>query len=158
EAQEGYFYELNRGVVSVSDIPNQPHLAQIRVVQRQFYGYDHEHPGRINTIATGSECKLLIDEFDSERHPDLAIYKSLMPSGKDIWSVWIPDILIEIVSAESQFRDYILKREEYWKFGVREYWIIDAYRRELLVLRRGKNDWTEHRVRPPKMYKARLLP
>ena len=81
-----------------------------------------------------------------------------MPLGSDIWSTWIPDIIIEIVSAESQYRDYVLKREEYWKFGVREYWIIDAYRRELLVLRRGKSDWSEPHIRPPKLYKTRLLP
>src|SRR5438445_3940729 len=79
EAQEGYNYELSRGVVVVSDIPNQPHLAQIKDVKRQIHGYNHEHPGKIDTIASGSECKLLIVDLESERHPDLAIYKSPMP-------------------------------------------------------------------------------
>src|SRR5439155_15693987 len=126
EAQEGYNYELSRGVVVVIDIPNRQHLAQMMAVNRQVYAYDLQDPGKIDTIARGSECKLLIADFESERHPDLVIYKSRMPLGSNIWSTWIPDIVIEVVSAESQHRDYVEKREEYWKFGVREYWIIDA--------------------------------
>jgi Uma2 family endonuclease len=158
EAQEGYNYELSRGVVVVSDIPGRPHLAQVNATRRQFAAYDLANPGKIDTIANGSECKLLLPPFESERHPDLAIYKHPPLSNENLWATWIPEILIEIVSAESQFRDYVEKREEYWKFGVREYWIIDAYRRELFVLRRGKGDWTEHHIRPPKKYKTRLLP
>src|SRR5262249_31548269 len=113
---------------------------------------------KIDTIATGSECKLLLADLQSERHPDLSIYKSRMPLEGNIWAIWIADIVVEVVSAGSEYRDYVLKREEYWDFGVKEYWIIDAYRRELWALRRGKNDWTEHHVRPPKLYKTRLLP
>jgi Uma2 family endonuclease len=158
EAQEGYTYELSRGVVVVSDIPGRPHLAQVNATRRQFAAYDLAHSGRIDTIASGAECKLLLPSFESERHPDLAIYKNPPLSDEDLWATWIADILIEIVSAGSEYRDYVEKREEYWKFGVREYWIIDAYRRELLALRRGKSDWIEHHVRPPKLYKTRLLP
>jgi Uma2 family endonuclease len=158
EAKEGYNYELGRTVVVVSDIPGRPHLAQVNATRRQFAAYDLANPGKIDTIASGSECKLLLPPFDSERHPDLSIYKLPPVSDENIWATWIPDILIEIVSAGSEYRDYVEKREEYWKFGVREYWIIDAYRRELLVLRRGKGDWAEHHIRPPKVYKTRLLP
>jgi Uma2 family endonuclease len=157
EAQEGYTYELNRGVVVVSDIPGRPYLVQVTATRRQFATYDLKNPGKIDTIAGGGESKLLLALFDSERHPDLAIYKHAPLTNENIWATWIPDILIEIVSAESQFRDYVLKREEYWKFGVREYWIIDAYRREMLVQKRGKNDWIDNHIRPPKLYKTRLL-
>jgi hypothetical protein len=158
EVQPGYNYELSRGTIDASDIPNQPHLAQIKEVKRQVHGYDYQHPGRIELIATGSECKILIPSLESERHPDLAIYKSIMPLGSDIWSIWIPDIVIEIVSASSEFRDYVEKREEYFKFGVREYWILNAFQRELRVLKRAGDDWSDHIIRPPKLYKSRLLP
>ncbi len=158
EAQPGYNYELSRGVIVVSDIPGRPHLAQVTATRRQLAAYDLAHPGKLYTIASGSECKLLVPAFESERHPDLAVYKSLPPSDEDIWAIWIPDIAIEVISPGSEYRDYVEKREEYWKFGVREYWIIDAYRRELLVLRRGGGEWSARHIRPPKVYKTRLLP
>jgi Uma2 family endonuclease len=158
EVQPGYVYELGRGVVVVSDVPGRPHAAQVDVARQQFDRYRWLHPGRINLLAAGSDCKLLVGAFDSERHPDLAIYKYPPLSDDNLWAVWVPDIAIEIVSEGSQDRDYILKREEYWQFGVGEYWIIDAFRRELLVLRRGKDEWKDIRVRPPKLYKTKLLP
>src|SRR5437588_9917448 len=69
QAQEGYNYELSRGVVVVIDIPNYQHLAQMMAVNRQVYAYDLQHPGKIDTIASGSECKLLIVDLQSGRTP-----------------------------------------------------------------------------------------
>src|SRR5262249_10227848 len=71
EVQEGYLYELSRGVITVSDVPGRRHLVQLRETRRQFDAFDISHPGVIDTIAGGGECKLLIPPFDSERHPDL---------------------------------------------------------------------------------------
>src|SRR2546430_1270572 len=106
EAQEGFLYELSRGIVIVSDIPNLRHLAQISAIRRQVAAYDLAHPGRIHTIAAGSECKIVVRDLDSERHPDLAIYLGPPPDDEDLWSSWIPDILMEIVSPGSEHRDY----------------------------------------------------
>jgi Uma2 family endonuclease len=159
EAQEGYNYELGRGVIVASDVPNRPHLTQVNETRRQFAAYDLTNPGRIAIIAGSGECKLLIAAFESKRHPDLGIYKSPPASDENLWAAWIPDIALEVVSPGSEYRDYVEKREEYWKFGVRESWIIDAYRRELLVLlRRGGTEWSERHIRPPKVFKTRLLP
>jgi Uma2 family endonuclease len=158
EAQPGYIYELSRGIIVVSDVPGRPHLAQTDAARQQFERYRWRRPGKIHMIASGGECKLLVGTFESERHPDLAIYKDPPLSDENLWAVWVPNIAIEIVSEGSQDRDYILKREEYWQFGVGEYWIIDAFRRELLVLRRGKDEWKQIRVQPPKLYKTKLLP
>jgi Uma2 family endonuclease len=52
-----------------------------------------------------------------------------------------PDASFEIVSPESIERDYVKKRNQYEKFGVQEYWIIDPMQESLTVLRlnrRGK--------------------
>ncbi len=37
-----------------------------------------------------------------------------------------PDLLVEIVSPDSVSRDWVDKRDDYQKAGVREYWIADA--------------------------------
>ncbi len=158
EGQEGYLYELSRGVITVMDVPNSPHLAQVTAVRRQLNAYDLAHPNRIYTIAAGSECKILLADLESERHPDLAIYKTWPPKGKNLWVKWIPELVIEVISPGSEYRDYEEKREEYFRFGVREYWIVDAAKQQMVVLRRSAAGWTERILRPPKIYRTRLLP
>src|SRR5438105_4024 len=132
EAQEGFLYELSRGVITVSDVPKRRHLLQIKSLRAQFNAYEMVYPGVIDTVGSGSECKLLIADFDSERHPDLCIYKTscLDHVEETVWSTWIPEIVIEVVSIGSELRDYQEKPDEYLRFGVKEYWIIDAEREE----------------------------
>ena len=161
EAAEGYRYELSQGVITVIDVPKRKHLLQVHAIREQFYKYSEVHSGRIHTIAAGGECKLLVEELESERHPDLAIYKTAPPSDveeNDIWSVWIPEIVIEVVSPSSVHRDYDEKPDEYLQFGIREYWIIDADKQQLLILRRSRGKWAERIVRPGEHYQTRLLP
>jgi Uma2 family endonuclease len=157
EAQEGYIYELSRGVITVSDVPSPRHLAQVMAIRRQLGAYDLSNPGRIHTIAGSGECKLLIAGLESERHPDVAVYTD-PPPEEEVWSMWIPVIVIEAVSPGSEQRDYHEKREEYLRFGVWEYWIVDADKREVLVLRRSSGEWKERTIRPPEVYRPRRLP
>jgi Uma2 family endonuclease len=159
EVQEGHLYELGRGVIIVSDVPNPIHLAQFLAIRRQFSAYETAQPGRLYGVMGGAECKIVLTALESERHPDLAIYKTPLPAGEeDVWAVWIPEIVIEIVSPGSEQRDYEEKREEYLQFGVQEYWIVDAERQEVLILRRAGGRWREKIVRPPETYRTRLLP
>jgi len=158
EVQEGYNYELGRGFIIVSDVPKRRHLVQVTSIRKQLTGYDLAHPGKIDTIAGSGECKLLIHAFESERHPDVSVYLVPPSTEVDLWAVWIPDLVVEVISPSSEERDYQDKREEYLSFGVREYWIVDAGLREILVLRRSGAVWSERRVRPPKLLRTRLLP
>src|SRR5438477_7831165 len=127
EVQEGYLYELGRGIIVVSDVPQKRHLFQVLSIREQLFAYELANPGRIEVIASGSECKLLVGRYESERHPDLTVYKTFPPEeGENFWSTWRPELVIEVVSPGSEFRDYQEKREEYLAFGVHEYWIFDA--------------------------------
>jgi Uma2 family endonuclease len=158
EGQEGYRYELSQGVIQVVKVPRLPHFDSLDAAREQFYVYKAAFPKAIHHIGGSGECKIQVPGLDSERHPDLAIYKKPPPRKKNFWAVWIPDIAIDIVSPDSRHRDDVEKRDEYLRVGVREYWIIDAERREMLVLRRSGNRWTERVVRPGQRYRTRLLP
>lgn len=158
ESQEGKLYELGRGVVIVSDVPAPEHLAQMAEIRWQLQSYHVAHREEIYILAAGSECKILISGLESERHPDLCVYKTPMPDEEDIWRRWIPELVIEVVSPNSRQRDYEEKREEYLRFGVKEYWIFDAAKNEMLVLQRSAGNWREISVRPPKTYRTHLLP
>jgi Uma2 family endonuclease len=158
EVQEGRLYELARGVIVVSDVPQERHLAQVDAIRQQLSAYRVGHPDVIHRIASGSECKLVVRPLQSERHPDLAVYKTTRPRQEDYWAAWVPEVVVEVVSPGSENRDYWDKREEYLLFGVREYWIVDADREEILVLRRVKERWSERVIGPTQTYRPRLLP
>jgi Uma2 family endonuclease len=99
-------------------------------------------------------------DWESERHPDIAIYLSRPGGKKDrtVWRTWIPDITIEVVSASSVDRDYVEKREEYWTLGVKEYWIVDAAMGKVTQLRRGKNDWVARELFGDDDVETKILP
>jgi Uma2 family endonuclease len=46
-----------------------------------------------------------------------------------------PDLAVEIVSPESEDRDYGKKREKYEQAGVKEYWIVDELKKKVTLLR-----------------------
>jgi Uma2 family endonuclease len=66
-----------------------------------------------------------------DREPDMQIIlgknrENLMPTYMN----GAADIVVEVVSPESQQRDYAEKLYEYEKAGVQEYWIIDPLKKE----------------------------
>src|SRR5262245_45226000 len=145
ETEPGQLYELARGYVVASDVPNFAHMRQASFIRKRVDHYTIENPGRIYEVLTTTECKLLIAEWESERHPDLAVYLA-PPSnrkGRTMWRTWFPDLIVEVVSESSRDRDYTEKRDEYWTLGVKEYWIVDRELQQVLILRRGKSDWIE---------------
>jgi Uma2 family endonuclease len=145
-------------VVTVVDVPNPRHFAQVGAIRDQLVAYKLAHPGRIYAAAGGAECKILLADLESERHPDVAIYLVPPPEGEDVWATWIPELVIEVVSPGSEQRDYQEKHEEYLRSSVKEYWIVDAEKGEVLVLRRSRHRWVEKIVSPPEIYRSRLLP
>jgi len=161
KAEGERLYELSRGAITVVDVPKPRHLKLFDALHQQFSDFKSKHPKLIYAIAGGGECKLLIADLESERHPDLAIYKTPPPEGRnddEIWSQWVPEIVVEVVSPSSRHRDYQEKPEEYLRLGVGEYWIVDADEGLMKVLRRSRGRWVEYPVLPPAGYRTRLLP
>ena len=160
ETEEGYLYELQRGYVIVSEVANYFHAMQIIAITAPLWVYRAENPGTIHAILGNMDCKLLIPAWTSERHPDIAVYLTRPKGKKDrtLWRTWIPELTIEVVSESSRDRDYTEKRDEYWTLGVKEYWIVDAKLQQVLVLRRGRSQWTEKTLGPTDACDTKLLP
>jgi Uma2 family endonuclease len=158
-AQEGYLYELNKGVIEVSGIPNIPHGQMLQELRDQLTVYRVAHRDRVNYIGGGSDAKVLIEGVESERHPDLSVYLSPPPvQTRDAWSLWVPAIVIEVVSESSTRRDYEEMPAEYLAFGVAEYWIIDGQTRRMTANTRWRGQWKPRVLRPSQKYVTPLLP
>jgi Uma2 family endonuclease len=156
--EEGWLYELARGVVVVTEVPGLNHGQIVRRLARLFIYYDDQHPGVIRYGAGGGECRLRLPGMQCDRHPDQAIYLSAPPPGAKLWTRWVPHIVVEVVSEGGEERDYVEKREEYLRAGVSEYWILDPAARSLRVLQRAGDVWEEVVVAADATYLTHLLP
>ncbi len=158
--QEGYTYELSKGAIEVSGIPNLPHGDQVQEVRDQLTAHRLSTPGSIRYIGGGSEAKMLVAAVESERHPDLSVYTDPPPpvAGADVWSEWVPTIVVEFVSDGSGKRDYEDKPDEYLAFGVREYWIVDVEQARFTALSRYRGQWRPKVYKPSQKYTTRWLP
>jgi len=45
-----------------------------------------------------------------------------------------PDLIVEIISPSSEYRDRVIKRKLYSKYGVKEYWLVDLEKKEIEVM------------------------
>ena len=72
----------------------------------------------------------------------------------------LPSIAVEFVSAgrRSFQRDYVVKRKEYMRLRIGEYWIIDRFRRIMTVVRNGPTGPREIIVHENETYRTPLLP
>lgn len=156
DEEEGYRFELGRGVLEVTEVPNTRHRRVVGNLYRMIARYDLDHPGVIETFGGGSEFRLWITARESGRNPDLGVVLEGTP--KDERGRTQPALVAEVVSRGSRTRDYQTKREEYHLFGVREYWIVDPARRLVVVLERSADGWTEQTAAADSPIPSRLLP
>lgn len=160
ESRPGYHYELSRGYITVSEVANFVHAFVVATIREFLDVYKSANPKAMYVALTEMGAKLLIPDWDSERHPDIAVYLTRPKGRRDckMWRRWFPEFVIEVVSERSRDRDYIEKRQEYWTLGVKEYWIVDADRELVTLLRRGRSDWTEKRIGRDDVCTTKLLP
>ena len=157
-SRDGQLFELNQGVIEMVDVPHPRHSGQVESVREQLTVYKVAHPGVICRISAGMENKILVASAQSERHPDLSVYFSPPPEVEDVWSLWVPRIVIEVVSPSSAKRDYDDKPDEYLEFGIDEYWIVDAQRQQMTANTRWRGQWKRKIVKGSQKYTTTQLP
>ncbi len=158
-ASEGHLYELAKGVIEVSEVPQVNHECVVAELRDALAVYKHQHPGVIYLIASGGGAKLLSEVDQSERHPDLLVYLNEPPTSEpQPWAVWIPEIVVEVVSDSSVKRDYDEKPPEYASMGVKEYWIIHPSRQTITTKTRWRSVWRDRVLKPGHTYTTTLLP
>lgn len=129
--EEGYRYELVRGVLIVSPPAGAGERGsndKLGYLIRQFRAM-HSNGGVMDDTLPSQD----ISTPTSRRRADRAIWVGLGRApvpGRDV-----PTIAIEFVSASNRDRqrDYIEKRKEYAAAGIEQYWIIDPFRRRMTV-------------------------
>ncbi len=72
----------------------------------------------------------------------------------------VPSIVAEFVSKRRRdvLRDYEVKRDEYLDAGIKEYWVIDRFRRIMTVYRRDAVGLRSEIIKEGETYRTELLP
>jgi Uma2 family endonuclease len=156
DVEEGYCYELARGVLEVNQVPNDPHGVVVCNLYRAVSRYDEKHPGVIHRYGGGSEFRFWLPGMISGRNPDLGAV--LRGAVKDERGRRLAALAAEVVSRGSIQRDYETKREEYLAYGLLEYWIVDPLERRVTVLTRRGDVWHEAVFRDEQTIISRVLP
>lgn len=128
-----YRYELVNGVLIVSppaDIGERGLSGYLGVV---LAIYKMNHPEGFHLDATVFEET--VAAAVGRRRMDRDIWTGLGRKPRAMEDV--PSIAVEFVSDSSRDRKraYVHKRQEYEAIGVREYWVIDRFRRQMTVFR-----------------------
>jgi Uma2 family endonuclease len=153
--QEGWRYELINGVLVVSPTPSRNERDPNEELGRWLRNYREGHPQGSSLDATLPEETVKTKR--NRRRAERAIWAGL---GREPAEGGAPAIVVEFVSIGkvNQERDYVAKRAEYREIGVREYWVVDRFRRTLTVFNfTGESD--QERVIPENQkYETPLLP
>ena len=99
DVEEGYRYELARGVLEVNQVANDPHGDVVCNLYRGVARYDEQHPGVIHSFGGGNEFQFIIPGLASGRNPDLGVV--LRGAPRDWRGRRLPALAAEVVSRGS---------------------------------------------------------
>lgn len=126
---EGLLVQMIDGVVYREGIPVTVHERIISTISYDFMRYIHDNKGSCEVFLgrTG-----VISDRKNFVLPDMLVSCDRNKVDAD-GIVHEPDFVLEVVSPGNSKRDYSEKLIIYTKAGVKEYWVIDPYKRCLVV-------------------------
>lgn len=165
--QEGYHYELIKGRLQVSPLPDLPHDFIRKWLERLLDDYSDRRPEVIGHVQAPARVFISDRPEDTTPEPDVAAYHDF-PAEPSIdqlsWQDFSPILVAEILSEDTADKDLVRNRDLYLRVpSIREYWILDprnhANHPSLLVHRRRGQRWQQPiAVAGGGVYVTRLLP
>jgi Uma2 family endonuclease len=155
EFVEGWRYELLHGVLIVTPPPLEEERDPNGELCYRLRVYRDTHPQ--GGALDGTLYEQTVKTRNNRRRADRVIWAGL---GRPPRRADVPTIVIEFVSEgkRDRERDYEEKRDEYIAIGVREYWIIDRFKRLMTVYSPGDKKARKRVIREHQTYTTNLLP
>lgn len=149
-------YELIDGILVVTPMPLPQERDPNEELGYLLRAYRNDHPLGKSLDKTLFEHDLHCG--DNRRRADRVIWTGLGRRPHPVEDV--PSIVIEFVSEgrRNWLRDYKDKREEYLNIGVKEYWIIDRFRKTMTVYAATVKGFKTKIVQEQQTYTTSLLP
>jgi Uma2 family endonuclease len=155
--REGWRYELINGVLIVSPTPSRRERTPNDYLGHLLWSYREQHTQGSSLDMTAPEEELETRLGQDRRRMDRAIWAGL---GRDPEEGEVPTIAVEFVSSGkvNQERDYVIKRAEFREIGVRQYWVIDRFKRTLTCYDFGGETDQEQVFKEGQTFETPLLP
>ncbi len=138
-------YELIEGELLMTPAPAPSHQR----IARKLFEILNVH---VKGNASGEIFFAPVDVYLSEEtvvQPDLLfIENKRLEIVKEKYIQGPPDMVVEILSPTSKDRDTEIKRKLYWKYGVREYWLVDPGARTVEIMVMKESGYETSRVYP----------
>jgi len=123
--------EIIDGQIYYMAPPKFKHQKILNYINMKIYRYIEEHNGACEVVPAPFAVFLDNDEY-TYVEPDISVIcdKSKID---DNGCNGAPDWIVEIVSPSSKKLDYFIKLSKYREAGVREYWIVDPEKNQILA-------------------------
>jgi Uma2 family endonuclease len=139
-----YLVEFSDGSIEVLPMPTTSHQLMVIWLHGLLHAFVSRR-GLGTTLVAPLKVRLWPGKF---REPDVLfmLKKNAHRIGEEFWEG--ADLVMEIVSGnkEDRRRDLVIKRQEYAKAGISEYWIVDPRQGLITVLRLAGNRYAVHGI------------
>src|ERR1700730_16910358 len=131
--------ELSRGCLEVLPVPTTSHQQLVAYLYGLLLRFVTER-GLGTVLFAPLRVKVGRGKF---REPDL-VFMLTRHSNRIAEEYWDgADLVVEVVSDdhESRHRDFEVKRRDYAKAGISEYWLVDPVEERIIVLRLARKNY-----------------
>ena len=139
---ENRLIEFDAGTIEVLPLPTFSHQLFVRFMCERLNQYATKKKRGL-AITAPLRMRLWAKKY---REPDVLfmLREHFDRAGEEYWDG--ADLVIEVVSKKGRQRDLKVKRAEYAKAGIPEYWIVDPQRQAITVLTLANGQYAEHGV------------
>lgn len=154
--EEPWRYERVDGRLVIVAPAGEDHVCQSEPWRDLLGAYKLAHPEVVHRVV--SEAWVRVDT-GTDRIGDIGVYLATEGPASRIPDR-VPDLMFEFVSPgrESHERDYVRKRKDYFKLGIREYVIVDRAAGLVTVHNRGPRSYRSRVLQSGDTYTSPLLP
>lgn len=136
-------YELIEGDLYMVPSPNVNHQRVVRNLGTMLLNYVRRNNSGELLYAP---CDVVLSEEDVVQPDILFVSKDRRAIIKEECIKGAPDLVIEILSPSTAERDMSIKKKIYFKFGVKEYWIVNIEAKTVEVMITGDDRFKTFRV------------
>jgi Uma2 family endonuclease len=153
---EPWKYEREKGRLIVMPPDGEGHVSTTSPWLKRLIVYWDSHPEVVERVVPSAWVRV---DDGTDRIGDIGVYLAHDPPTLNIPDQ-VPEMIFEIVSPgrKSRERDYVKKRTEYYHLGVREYVVVDRFKKQVTVLTHRPEGHQEQILKRGDIYTSPLLP